>query len=144
MRKGACKSVYSEIQTQLPILFLAIPYTVMHMKSMCSQLRHTRLYIDNQYARLCALANCFPRCVFAWGTLGAPCLVRRHRKYSCYSAVCWITMCTPSFSGVNRKFIPYKESPNLTAMFGFRRIHEQVRSCMLPRRFGGSICSWSK
>ena len=85
--------------------------------------RYTRLHIDNQYARLCALANCFPRCVFAWETLGAPCLVRRHRKVSCYSRVCWITMCTPSFSGVNRKFIPYKESPNLTAMSGFRHIH---------------------
>ena len=29
MRKGACNSVYGEIQTWLPILFLVNPYTVM-------------------------------------------------------------------------------------------------------------------
>ena len=28
-RKGACNSVYGEIQTWLPILFLVNPYTVM-------------------------------------------------------------------------------------------------------------------
>ena len=39
MRKGACNSVYGEIQTWLPILFLVIPYTVMHMERMRSQLR---------------------------------------------------------------------------------------------------------
>ena len=51
MRKGACNSVYGEIQTWLSILFLVIPYTVMHTERMRSQLRQ-RYTVDSGTGRV--------------------------------------------------------------------------------------------